>query len=218
MRRPSGLAIFSPIKTHRRGSRKYGQLETIVLTVGQRPSIVSARVDSCRLTYRGAGPATLKGCDPVNWKEIISAEDCEQFLEAVQDLHDSCIVQAVYTPDTYVEESGAMQPINTHSQLVITLQQQILGGGRNTIHLHFEGIVLFRLFPRPPRYDSIIYDCTLLRRDGLFYWADFHTSRIDASFGSIDLSDPGKDAGTWVVAKKMFWKMEQTRRKQSSDE
>lgn len=149
----------------------------------------------------------------MNWKEIMTAQDREQFLEAVQDLHDSCIVQTVYTPNTYVEESGTMQPINTHSRLVITLQQQILGGGRNTIDLRFEEIVLFRLFPRPPHYDSIIYDCTLLRRDGLFYWADFHTSRIDASFGSIDLSDPGKDAGTWVVAGKMFWKMEQTGRK-----
>lgn len=134
----------------------------------------------------------------MNWKEIITEQDQEQFLETAQSLHDSCIVQAVYTPDTYVEESGAMQPINAHSQLDITLQQQILGGGRNTIHLRFEEIVLFRLFPRPPRYDSIIYDCTLQRRDGLFYWADFHTSRIDVSFGSIDLSDPGRDAGTWV--------------------
>ena len=203
VRRPSGLAIFSHIKTHRRGSRKYGQLETIVLTAGQRP---------CMDWPQDADPMhpPLKGCDPVNWKEIISAEDCEQFLEAVQSLHDSCIVQAVYTPSTYVEENGAMHPINTHSQLVITLQQQILGGGRNTIDLRFEEIALFQLFPRPPRYDSIIYDCTLLRRDGLFYWADFHTSRIDASFGSIDLSDPGRDAGTWVVAEKMFWKMEQT--------
>lgn len=146
----------------------------------------------------------------MNWKEIMTEEDREQFLEAVQSLHDSCIVRAVYTPDTYVEESGAMQPINAHSQLTITLQQQILGGGRNTIDLRFEEIVLFQLRPRPPRYDSIIYDCTLLRRDGLFYWADFHTPQIDASFGSIDLSAPEKDAGTWVVAEKMFWKMEQT--------
>ena len=146
----------------------------------------------------------------MNWKEIKTSEDREQFLEAVQDLHDSCIVKAVYNPSTYVEESGAMQPINTHSQLNITLQQQILGGGRNTIDLRFEEIVLFRLFPRPPRYDSIIYDCTLLRKDGLFYWADFHTREIDASFGSLDLSAPGRDAGTWVVAGKMFWKMEQT--------
>lgn len=160
----------------------------------------------------------MKGRDPVNWKEIISAEDGEQFLEAVLSLHDSCIVQAVYTPSTYVEENGAMHPINTHSQLTITLQQQILGGGRNTIDLRFEEIALFQLFPWPPRYDSIIYDCTLLRKDGLFYWADFHTSRIDAPFGSIDLSAPGKDAGTWVVAEKMFWKMEQTGWKQSSDE
>lgn len=159
----------------------------------------------------------MKGCVSVNWKEIMTEEDREHFLEAVQSLHDSCIVRAVYTPDTYVEENGAMQPINTHSQLTITLQQQILGGGRNTIELRFEKIVLFQLFPWPPRYDSIIYDCTLLRRDGLFYWADFHTSQIDASFGSIDLSAPGKDAGTWVVAEKMFWKMEQTGRKQTPE-
>ena len=203
MRRPSGLAIFSPIKTHRRGSRKYGQLETIVLTAELCP-FMDWPLDA------DENQSPRKGYDSVNWNEIKSAEDREQFLEAVQDLHDSCIVQAVYTPDTYVEESGAMHPINTHSQLVITLQQQILGGGRNTIDLRFEEIALFQLFPRPPRYDSIIYDCTLLRRDGLFYWADFHTSRIDASFGSIDLSDPGRDAGTWVVAEKMFWKMEQT--------
>ena len=203
VRRPSGLAIFSPIKTHRRGSRKYGQLETIVLTAELCP-FMDWPLDA------DENQSPRKGYDSVNWNEIKSAEDREQFLEAVQSLHDSCIVQAVYTPDTYVEESGAMQPINTHSQLNITLQQQILGGGRNTIDLRFEEIALFQLFPRPPRYDSIIYDCTLLRRDGLFYWADFHTSRIDASFGSIDLSDPGKDAGTWVVAEKMFWKMEQT--------
>lgn len=203
VRRPSGLAIFRPIKTHLRNSRKRGQTEAIVLTAGQRPCM-DWPLDA------DENQSPRKGYDSVNWKEIISAEDCEQFLEAVQSLHDSCIVQAVYTPDTYVEESGAMQPINTHSQLTITLQQQILGGGRNTIDLRFEEIALFQLFPRPPRYDSIIYDCTLLRRDGLFYWADFHTSRIDASFGSIDLSDPGKDAGTWVVAEKMFWKMEQT--------
>ena len=203
VRRPSGLAIFRPIKTHRRNSRKCGQTETIVLTAGQRP---------CMDWPQDADPMhpPWKGCDSVNWNEINTAEDREQFLEAVQSLHDSCIVQAVYTPSTYVEENGAMHPINTHSQLVITLQQQILGGGRNTIDLRFEEIALFQLFPRPPRYDSIIYDCTLLRRDGLFYWADFHTSRIDASFGSIDLSDPGRDAGTWVVAEKMFWKMEQT--------
>ena len=202
VRRPSGLAIFSPIKTSAKAPEvRSGR--TIVLTAGQRP---------CMDWPQDADPMhpPWKGCDSVNWKEIKTAEDREQFLEAVQSLHDSCIVQAVYTPDTYVEESGAMQPINTHSQLTITLQQQILGGGRNTIDLRFEEIALFQLFPRPPRYDSIIYDCTLLRRDGLFYWADFHTSRIDASFGSIDLSDPGRDAGTWVVAEKMFWKMEQT--------
>ena len=149
----------------------------------------------------------------MNWKEIITEQDQEQFLETAQSLHDSCIVQAVYTPNTYVEENGAMQPINTHSQLTITLQQQILGGGRNTIDLSFKKNVLFR----PPRYDSIIYDCTLLHRDGLFYWADFYTFRIDASFGSIDLSDPGRDAGTWVVAEKMFWKMEQTGWKQTPE-
>lgn len=139
------------------------------------------------------------------WNEIITSADVERFKQEVNYLHDSCIVRAEYKTSTSVDEKGSMQPVNYHCILLIELQQQRLGGGRNCIELRFEDVLVFQILPRTEKYESIIYDTTLIKKGDLLYWADFENANVENPFSKIDFNAQNNDWGTWVVARKMFW-------------
>ena len=98
-----------------------------------------------------------------------------------------------------------MQPVNYHCILLIELQQQRLGGGRNCIDLRFEDVLVFQILPRTEKYESIIYDTTLIKKGDLLYWVDFENANVENPFSKIDFNAQSNDWGTWVVARKMFW-------------
>lgn len=131
----------------------------------------------------------------MDYIEIKQDSDIEKLMEEFNWFHDSCIKELQYYSGGYVEEGGAMYPLNTIRCVKIIFQSQ--AAHTRVIEMKFEKIKKLNLVPRDEEYDCIIYEASLEKIDGLFYWSEWK------DFNEEDLK---KEVGTWISSQKVSWR------------
>ena len=126
------------------------------------------------------------------WNPIASEEDIAELMAEFGDFHDSCLRDVYISTGEYVDDRGAMC-FDNELEGSLLFQRQFK---RNPVlELKFEGIAHFNFRPIDPSGSAVIYDATLLIKDGLCYWADFKGWEI------------GDNDAVWISGKKLFWRL-----------
>lgn len=126
------------------------------------------------------------------WKAIVSEEDIAEVMAVFGDFHDSCLRDIYISTREYVDDRGAMY-FDNKLEGSLLFQRQFK---RNPVlELKFEDVEHFNFRPQDLAGSSVIYDATLMIRDGLYYWADFKGWQI------------GDNDAVWISGKKLFWRL-----------
>ena len=131
----------------------------------------------------------------MNFFEINTNCDIELLMNEFGWFHDSCIKEMVYISGGYVEENGAMYPFDSVKCVIIVFQSQ--DAKYRTIEVKFEGVEQMNLVPKQDDYDNIIYEASLIKNNGLFYWAEWCNFKVN---------DSNNTSGTWISSKKISWR------------
>jgi hypothetical protein len=131
-----------------------------------------------------------------SWKPLTSQAGVDELMKLFGGFHDGCIREAHVWTETFVNSGLSMRcagDLDTRLRLLIQHQWK----APSAIELLFEQVVTFHLQPSPENYDSIIFDATMLCRDGTLYWADV---------GGWTPESSTRDEATWIAAKKFSWR------------
>lgn len=143
------------------------------------------------------------------WNEIITSQDIECFLNQIDYFADSCIKEMRYVTGSYAQGrslhavddrrdlcilfhsiSNYLDPINPHVS-----KNGKLNADYNSFEIKFSYVHKLML-EHSADCDSVIYDTTLVKKDGLFYWYDYKEDNIPNFTPN----------GTMVAAEKMSWR------------
>jgi len=133
----------------------------------------------------------------MDWKEIKTQADADSLMDVFGGFHDSCIREAHLWTEHYVQENLSMSCTgDLDNRMRILVQRQ----ARNpaAIELLFEMVTRINLVPSAENYDSIIFEATLLVKDGNIFWSP----DCDAN----TLSTFERENVTSVSAKKLKWR------------
>lgn len=128
------------------------------------------------------------------WNKIETESDITNFMKDMNDLSDSCIKEIKYVSGGYVNEDLSMYAQNLKRNLYICIQRQY--NKFSTIELMFQGVVKFNMIPRNEHKDCVIYDSSLIKKQNLYYWADYE----DLDINNIE------EYGTLVIAEHVYWR------------
>ncbi|SHG82465.1 hypothetical protein [Ornithinibacillus halophilus] len=132
----------------------------------------------------------------MTWNEINNKKDIDVFMETFGGFHDSCLKELHMSTDSFVgDELGMAVPLGLDTKVRILFQKQ--SRNPSAIELYFEEVTEMHIHPRGENQDSIIYDATLIQRDGLFYWADEY---------GWDPDNYTVGRNSWIAAKKVKWR------------
>ena len=132
----------------------------------------------------------------MTWIKIETEDDIDQLLHAFGRFHDGCLREAHIWTEHYVDEDLSMActgNLDTHIRMLFQRQWK----NPSAIELRFDQVIRFNLVPSPENCDSVIFDATLLLREGVIYWAEWRNWTPDSD---------DRDAITWVAAKGLFWR------------
>ena len=130
------------------------------------------------------------------WKEILNENDIKDFKEKTNCMHDSCIYTINYCSGAYVNETKAMQPFNNSREINIICHSQ--SEKCSYIELKFIDVDICCIMPKPPKYDAVIYDSSIILDNGSIYWSDYE---------NLDINNMYDAFGTVIKAQKMYWKI-----------
>lgn len=128
------------------------------------------------------------------WNKIVTESDISNFMRDMNCFSDSCIKEIKYVSGGYVNKDLSMYALNSKRNLYICIQRQY--NTFSTIELIFQGVYKFSMTPRNEHKDCVIYDSSLIKKQNLYYWADYE----DLDINNID------DYGTLVIAEQMYWR------------
>ncbi|MEA1850476.1 MULTISPECIES: hypothetical protein [Chryseobacterium] len=126
------------------------------------------------------------------WKEIKDQKDINTLLESYGYFHDSCLRDIYITTKEYIDEKLAM---HFENKLTASLLFQRQFSPITVLELKFEDIVHFNFKPFDKDTNAVIHDVTLMKVNGLFYWADFADWKID------------DNDSIWINGKRLFWRL-----------
>lgn len=127
------------------------------------------------------------------WTEIKEQSDIDKVMELYGNFHDSCLRDVYISTREFIDEERAMHFSNKLTALLL-FQSQFT---QNTVlELKFEDIECFNFYPVENDGYSIIFDATLIAKNGLFYWADFAGWEI------------GNNKAIWISGKRLFWRLQ----------
>ena len=132
----------------------------------------------------------------MEWNIIESQEDIQKLLNIFGDFHDSCIKELKYVSGAYVSANLAMNPSNSKRDLSVIFQRQCKDP--TVIEIVFEGVQKVNLIPSTGSKDWIIYEASLKRINGTYYWADWD------NFENSDIDEVNR---TWISASKIKWRV-----------
>jgi len=134
--------------------------------------------------------------DEVDWTEIRTQADAEALMDLFGGFHDGCIREAHLWTDHWVAADLSMScPGHLDNRICFLVQHQFRNPA--AIELLFEEVTRFNLVPAPEDCDSVIYEATLLIREGVIYWSPESGWSPDS---------PRRDRHTWVSARKLRWR------------
>lgn len=131
----------------------------------------------------------------MNYKYIENDDDIKELMNHFNFFHDSCIKEIKYESGSYVDRHGAMYPFADKKCAAIFFQSQ--SAVYRVIELRFEGLIHLNLLPRKENYDNIIFEASLIKREGVYYWSEWRGFSPD---------DDNDTFGTWLSAEKVSWK------------
>jgi hypothetical protein len=132
----------------------------------------------------------------MDWKEIKTRADADEFMEGFGGFHDSCIREAHLWTGHWVSHNLSMScAAGLDNNLRLLIQRQF--SDPSAVELFFEHVTRFNLVPAPENYDSVILAATLLVQDGTIFWSP------EDGWTPNALS---RDEFTWVSAKKLRWR------------
>lgn len=126
------------------------------------------------------------------WTEIKEQSEIDKLLELFAYFHDSCLRDIYISTNEFVDEKLVMHFDNKRTASLL-FQRQF--GPATVLELKFEDIEQFNFRPFDTKTDPVIYDATLMKKDGLFYWADFAGWEM------------GNNDSIWISGKKLFWRL-----------
>ena len=132
--------------------------------------------------------------DFMQWNEINTEQELNDFLYMYGGFHDSCLKELRYVSGAFVDERLAMHPVNDQRKLYVIFQQQSEDSA--VIELEFSGLTELHLMPNE-RYTCEILDASMFFENGKIYWGDsdwFEEKR--------EMYD-----GTWLCAEKVRWRI-----------
>jgi hypothetical protein len=128
------------------------------------------------------------------WNKIETESDIINFMKDINYLSDSCIKEIKYVSGGYVNEDLSMHAQNSKRYLYICIQRQY--NTFSTIELMFRGVKKFIMVPRDELKDCVIYDSSLIKKQNLYYWADYE---------ELDINNI-EEYGTLVIAEQIYWR------------
>ena len=126
------------------------------------------------------------------WREVKRQIDIDELLEVYGYFHDSCIRDIYISTKEFVDEKRAMHFDN---KLVASMIFQRQFKEAPILELKFEDVAHINFKPFSLTDRAVIYNVTLKKEDGLFYWADFAEWEKD-----------DHDA-VWISGAKLFWRL-----------
>jgi hypothetical protein len=132
----------------------------------------------------------------MTWNEIKTQPDADALMKRFGRFHDSCIREVHISTGYWVSPELSMAaPEDLDTRVRLHIQRQWRDPA--AIELLFEEVVRFNLVPAPQNYVSIIYDATLLVREGIIHWSPET---------NWDPERPDANSETWISAKQLKWR------------
>lgn len=128
----------------------------------------------------------------MDWKEINSEYDIEELLTTFGGFHDGVLREMHFWNDYYVDEDLRMFSKDGMLNAKVLFQRQ--ERNPSTIEMLFLGIDKINIVSTPPDYWYMIFDATLIYKDGLYYWAEIGNWQI------------GDNSVTWISSKYIKWR------------
>lgn len=126
-----------------------------------------------------------------DWKEITDDKDIDALVKLYGNFHDGCLREVHIVTRESVDNKLSM---SFDGRLSATLLFQRQYKNPSVIELRFDNVGQFNFNPPEPQVDSIIYDATFKKTDGLFYWASEENWEV------------GGNNAVWVSGEKVFWR------------
>lgn len=130
----------------------------------------------------------------MNWNEIHTEREIEEFMRRFGLFHDSCIVEMKYISGAFVNENLSMNAVDNVRTLSLLFERQY--HNPQTIEMEFKGLIRLNLIPCGENQTCEIHEATFLLKNSEFYWGDC---------GKI--VDFVNYKGTWLQAKQIRWRI-----------
>ncbi|MCX7884280.1 MAG: hypothetical protein N2448_04535 [Caloramator sp.] len=128
----------------------------------------------------------------MNWKDINSENDIDDLFTTFGGFHDGVMREMHLWNDYYVDEDLGMNSGDGTLNAKVLFQRQ--WEKPSAIEMLFLGIYKINIISTPPNYWYMIFDATLIYKDGLYYWAET---------GDWDIGD---NSVTWISSKSIRWR------------
>lgn len=128
----------------------------------------------------------------MDWKEINSENDIDDLFTTFGGFHDGVLREMHLWNDYYVDEDLSMNSGDGMLNAKVLFQRQ--WEKPSAIEMLFLGIYKINIISTPPNYWYMIFDATLIYKDGLYYWAEV---------GDWDIGD---NSVTWISSKNIRWR------------
>ncbi|SDY91113.1 hypothetical protein SAMN05660462_01199 [Proteiniborus ethanoligenes] len=128
----------------------------------------------------------------MDWKEINSENDINDLLKTFGGFHDGVLREMHLWNDYYVDEDLSMDSGDGMLNAKVLFQRQ--GKEPSTIEMLFWGVNKINIISTPPNHWYMIFDTTLVYKDGLYYWAEAGDWEI------------GDNSVTWLSSKNIKWR------------
>ncbi len=107
----------------------------------------------------------------MEWIELKSQEDINNFMNDFYSFHDSCIKECSYITGMSVDEKNNMGQDSANSKIKMIFQSQLC----RPIEICFEEIQEANIHTyNTNEYFNDIYEATFFIEDGLIYWANIN--------------------------------------------
>lgn len=131
----------------------------------------------------------------MEWNEINTEKELDEFCKAFDNFHDSCIKELKYISGAYVNKKLEMHPINDERRLYMIVQSQY--SNVTTIEIEFSKLTELRLRPIDETYTCEILSSSMFFENGKIYWSDSEMFKNDRE----------SYEGTWICAEKIRWRV-----------
>ena len=128
----------------------------------------------------------------MEWKEIDTEKDIEDLLNTFGGFHDGVIREMYLWNDYYVDEDLSMDSGDGALNAKVLFQRQ--WENPSAIEMLFSVIDKINIVSTPPNYWYMIFDVTLIYKDGLYYWAEVGDWEI------------GDNSVTWISSRSISWR------------